>query len=169
MADWLSRPHISRWWNHEFTSDAVERDFGPSADGAEPSEDYICLLNDEPVGLLQFCYYSDYPAYLDELSTIVPVPSGAVSIDYFIGDQTLTGRGLGTAMISAFTTCIWASEPAARCVLVPVVLSNPASWRALQRAGFREVARGALVPDNPIDPPAHVVLRLDRPAGPDVQ
>jgi aminoglycoside 6'-N-acetyltransferase len=59
VADWLSRPHISRWWNHEFTTVAVERDFGPSADGTEPSEDHLCLLNDEPVGLFQFCYYSD--------------------------------------------------------------------------------------------------------------
>jgi aminoglycoside 6'-N-acetyltransferase len=38
-----------------------------------------------------------------------------------------------------------------------VAAGNVASRRALERAGFVRVAAGPLTPDNPIDPPDHVV------------
>ncbi len=47
---------------------------------------------------------------------------------------------------------------------MPVAAGNRASWRALERAGFTRIAAGPLPPDNPIDPPDHVVYRLMRPA-----
>ena len=56
----------------------------------------------------------------------------------------------------------WARYPAARDVVVPVAAGNVGSWRALERAGFTRVAEGPLTPDNPIDPPDHVVYRLSR-------
>ena len=92
------------------------------------------------------------------------MPEGAVSIDYFIGEPTLVGRGLGAAMIRAFVERIWATNADASCVIVPVNSANIASWRALQSAGFRLVARGELEPDNPIDDRDHELLRIDRPA-----
>jgi aminoglycoside 6'-N-acetyltransferase len=48
---------------------------------------------------------------------------------------------------------------------VPVVAGNVASWRALERAGATRYAEGDLAPDNPVDPPAHVVHRFVRPQG----
>jgi aminoglycoside 6'-N-acetyltransferase len=163
LASWLAAPHVARWWNHEFTAEAVERDFGDSVDGVEPNEDYLALLDGRPFGLVQFCHYADYPEYIDELSTVLPVPAGAVSIDYLIGDPALTGQGWGTEMIRAFTDRIWHTDPTATCVIVPVASANAASWGALLRAGFRLVARGDLTPDNPIDEPSHEILRLDLP------
>jgi aminoglycoside 6'-N-acetyltransferase len=163
IATWLAEPHVARWWNHEHTAEAIERDFGDSVDGAEPNEDYLAVLEDKPLGLLQYCRYADYPEHLDELSTVLRVPDGAVSIDYLIGDPTQTGQGRGTAMIRAFTDRIWHTDPMATCVLVPVASANRASWRALRRAGFQLAARGELQPDNPIDDRSHEILRLDRP------
>lgn len=154
---------MARWWNHECTAEAVERDFGASADGAEPNEDHLALLDGTPFGLLQYSRFADYPEYGDELAAVLPVPHGAVSIDYLIGDPTHVGRGLGATMIRAFTARIWHADATATCVIVPVASANRASWRALLRAGFRLVARGELQPDNPIDDRSHEVLRLDRP------
>ena len=68
-------------------------------------------------------------------------------------------------MISAFVERIWAVDPSASCIIVPVNSSNEASWRALLRAGFALLARGELEPDNPIDDPMHEILGLCRPAG----
>ena len=164
LAGWLAEPHVARWWNHEFTSEAVERDFGPSVDGAEPNEDHLVLLDGRPIGLIQYSRYEDYPDYIDELTPLLSVPDDAVIIDYLIGDPTLTGRGVGTAMLASFAQHIWSTKPMASCVIVPVCSANQASWRALLHAGFRIVARGNLEPDNPIDDPLHEVLRLDRPA-----
>jgi aminoglycoside 6'-N-acetyltransferase len=163
IAAWLAQPHVARWWNHEVTPDAMERDFGPSADDAEPSEDHIVLLDGRPIGLLQFSRYADYPEYQDELGDLVELPHDAVSIDYLIGDPTLIGQGHGTAMLGAFVQRIWRADPLASCVVVPVSSANPASWRALLSAGFRLIGRGELDPDNPIDDRSHEILRIDRP------
>ena len=95
---WLAEPHVARWWNHEFTPEAVERDFGPSVDGAEPSEDHLVLLDGYPIGLVQYSRYEDYPEYLAELAPHLDVPAHAVSIDYLIGDPRQIGRGLGSRL-----------------------------------------------------------------------
>jgi len=99
---WLAEPHVARWWNHEFTPEAVERDFGASVDGAEPSEDHLVLLDGFPIGLVQYSRYEDYPEYLAELAPYLDVPATAVSIDYLIGDPRQIGRGLGSRLIAAF-------------------------------------------------------------------
>lgn len=119
-----------------------------------------------PLGLVQIGLYADFPEYEQELATLLPVPDGAASIDYLVGDPRHRGIGLGTAMIAAFVERIWAARPGITTLLVPVMATNRPSWRALERAGFRRVARGPLEPDNPLDEhdPTHLVMRLDRPS-----
>ncbi|WP_250285789.1 GNAT family N-acetyltransferase [Frankia sp. CiP1_Cm_nod2] len=163
LRGWLEQPHVARWWNHESTIEAVRRDFGPAARGEEPSEDFLALLDDRPLGLVQRCHLADYPAYRDELAPVVDVPTGAMSLDYLIGEPGRTGRGLGTRMIASMIARTWSDHPAATCVMVPVVAANRASWRALEKAGLRRVGQGPLAPDNPVDDPLHYVYRLDRP------
>jgi aminoglycoside 6'-N-acetyltransferase len=163
LAQWLSHPHVSRWWQHDWSPAAVARDFGPSARGEEPNQDWLALHGGRAVGLLQRCRWSDYPEYLSEITPVYPVPPAAVSLDYLVGAADDVGRGLGSAMISAFLGRTWADLPDAPCVVVPVAAGNVASWRALEKAGFSVVAEGELEPDNPIDGPWHRVLRLDRP------
>jgi aminoglycoside 6'-N-acetyltransferase len=162
LSHWLAEPHVRRWWAHDPSPAAVEEDFGGTVDGLEPAEDYIVVLDGRPVGVIQFCYFADYPDYAEEMESVYPVGPGAVTIDYFIGELDITGRGVGTAVISSFVERIWADEPEATHVVVAVNSLNVASWRALQKAGFRLVAQGELSPDNPDDPPAHHVLRIDR-------
>ncbi|NUW44825.1 GNAT family N-acetyltransferase [Nonomuraea rhodomycinica] len=166
LGRWLAQPHVARWWNHETSPEAVERDFGPAARGEEPSEDLLVLLDGRPLGLVQRCRLADYPRYAAELSGVVEVPGGAMSIDYLIGEPELTGRGLGPAMIRAVVAATWADHPGATAVVVPVVAANRASWRALEKAGLRRVGEGELEPDNPVDDPAHYVYRIDRPLTP---
>ena len=33
LAAWLAEPLVARWWNHETSPEALERDFGPTIDG----------------------------------------------------------------------------------------------------------------------------------------
>lgn len=160
---WLERPHVARWWHHETSPEAVLRDFGPAIRGEEPSEDFVALLDGEPVGLVQRCRFADYPEYRDELAAVTDLPPGAITVDYLIGDPERTGLGLGTRLIAAMIERTWADDPAATCVVVPVVAANRASWRALERAGLHRVAEGDLEPDNPADEPLHYVYRVDRP------
>ncbi|MGW5480662.1 GNAT family N-acetyltransferase [Streptomyces sp. NPDC004008] len=160
---WLQQPHVKRWWHHETTAEAVARDFGPAVRGEEPSEDLLAFLEGRPVGLVQRSRLGDYPEYLAELAAIVPVPDGAMTIDYLIGDPRQTGQGIGTAMVHSVIMRTWTEHPAAPCVLVPVVAANRPSWRALERAGLRRVGVGELEPDNPVDDWTHYLYRVDQP------
>ncbi|TDC75480.1 N-acetyltransferase [Actinomadura sp. 7K507] len=160
---WLEQPYVARWWNHETSPEAVARDFGPTARGEEPSEDWLALLDGRPFGLVQRSRLADYAEDFEALAAVTTVPDGAVSIDYLIGEPDLVGQGLGPRMIQAMIERTWQDYPDAPCVLIPVSAANHASWRALEKAGLARVAEGDLEPDNPIDDRAHVIYRIDRP------
>ena len=164
LAGWLGQPQVARWWAHDASPAAVERDFGPSVRGEEPGEDLVVLLDGRPVGLLQRSRISDHPEDLAEFSAVVDVPPGAVEIDYLLADDAPRGRGVGTRLIATAVERTWLDHPDAPAVLVAVVAGNVASWRALEKAGFRRVAEGDMTPDDPRDDPLHYVYRVDRPS-----
>lgn len=164
LARWLAAPHVVEWWNHESSPEALESDFGDTVDGVEPAEDFIALVDDEPVGVVQYCHFVDYPEYVAEMEPVYPVGEGAATIDYLVGDLDRVGRGLGSRMIADFVEFVWQHDAWATHLVVPVNSANERSWRALLRAGFRLEARGDLVPDNPAHDALHEILRIDRPA-----
>jgi aminoglycoside 6'-N-acetyltransferase len=61
-------------------------------------------------------------------------------------------------MIAMFVEQSWPLCPHADDVIVPVSAANRASWRALERAGFRRIAEGHLKADNPCDSRDHYHL-----------
>ena len=169
LGRWLSDPAVHRWWHHEFTPEAVERDFGPAIDGDDPTAMFIIELLDDrsrpgrAVGLIQSYRIGDHPEYVEELSAVMEVPSTAGSIDYLIGEPDCRGRGVGRAAIAAFVDRVWDDHPSVDVLIVPVVAANVASWKALAGAGFATLGEGDLEPDNPIDEPRHVIMGMDRP------
>jgi aminoglycoside 6'-N-acetyltransferase len=163
LKGWLEEPLVARWWNHDSSPQALERDFGPSVDGRDATRIFIADADDRPFGLIQRYPIAAYPEYLAELSSVCPVRPGALSIDYLIGDARRRRRGLGSAMIAAFLSDSWARCAQAGEIIVPVAVDNVASWRALARAGFHRIAEGELTPDNPRDGRAHYVYVASRP------
>jgi aminoglycoside 6'-N-acetyltransferase len=166
LGGWLAQPHVVRWWNHETSPEAVERDFGPTARGEEPNEDLLVHVDGTPAALVQRSWLRDNSGYRAELAAIAPVPDDALTIDYLIGDPTRTGQGLGSAIIRFVAERTWHEHPAAQAIVVAVHVDNRPSWRALEKAGFTHAGTGEMTPDNPIDSHAHYVYRLDRPAVP---
>ncbi|WP_414941746.1 GNAT family N-acetyltransferase [Amycolatopsis sp. cmx-11-51] len=167
LSQWLAEPHVARWWNHDTDPASVERDFGPAMRGEEPSEDFVALLDDEPVGLIQRSRLADYPEYLAEFTAITEVPDDAVTIDYLIGDPQRVGRGLGTRLITSMIDRTWQDLPEVPAIIIAVAAANEASWRALERSGAKLLAKGAMTPDNPIDDSHHHVYAFYRSGRPD--
>jgi aminoglycoside 6'-N-acetyltransferase len=163
LSRWLAEPLVARWWDDDSSAQAVEAQYGPSVDGADPTALYVAEHEGRAVGFIQVYRYDDEPESLAELSTVCPVPPGALGIDYLIGEPEARGRGLGAAMIAAAVARGFADHPDAGEVLVAVVAANTASWRALERAGGVRYAVGELEPDNPVDFRDHVVHRFSRP------
>lgn len=163
LATWLQEPLVARWWNHHSSPEAIERDFGAAIDGTEPTQIFVAGTAGRPFGLIQRYPIDAYPDYHLELSTLCEVRPATLSIDYLIGEPDMRGHGHGASMIAAFIAASWVAYPHAPAVLVPVCVGNPASWRALERAGLRRIAEGELEPDNPRDPRDHYLYRIGRP------
>jgi len=56
---------VARWWHHETSAEAVERDVGPIVRREEPNEDLLAFLDGEPLGLVQRSFLHGYPEYLN--------------------------------------------------------------------------------------------------------
>ncbi|MFC5288733.1 GNAT family N-acetyltransferase [Actinokineospora guangxiensis] len=163
VAQWLAQPHVHRWWYHEFTMEAVERDFGAACRGEEPGEDWLVSVDGVAVGLMQRCRVADYPEDFEALSAAVETPKTVATLDYLIGDVGMTGKGVGSTMIRWAVEETWRDYPETDVILIPVVAGNLASWRALEKAGAVRVAEAEMEPENPIDETLHYVYRFDRP------
>jgi len=166
LGRWLREPAVARWWNHETTPEALQRDFGPSVAGQEPGQDLVVLADHHPIGLVQRGLISDYPEEVAAFTELIDLPDAAVELDYLIGESRFRGHGLGSRLVAAVVADTWTSYPIAPAVMVAVVAGNVASWRALEKAGLARVAEGAMTPDNPIDDPLHFIYRIDRPDRP---
>jgi RimJ/RimL family protein N-acetyltransferase len=79
-------------------------------------------------------------------------------IDQFLADADQLGRGLGTAMVSAFVARLF-EDPAVTRVQTDPAPDNRRAVRCYEKAGFR--------PDREIDTPdgRALVMYCERPAG----
>ncbi len=91
-------------------------------------------------------------------------PRDAFTVDYFIAEPSLVGKGLGTAVIRQFLKDRWRRYPDATCSIVDVDPANPPSWRALEKNGYRAIWEGELDVSDPRDQGTSRLYRLDRPA-----
>jgi aminoglycoside 6'-N-acetyltransferase len=180
LADWLGRPHVSPWWREPSDLAAVEAAYGPMIDGSDPTEGFIAVREGQPLAFLQRYRFDDNPEWQGVVAeALAEGADGArgggggddaggggheigpsAGIDYLIGDQTMTGRGLGRQMIAAFVDLTWRRYPDITAVIVAVDQANQASWRALAGADFLRTWAGVLNSDDPSDEgPSYLYVR----------
>ena len=163
VSAWLRQPHVERWWCDDPADAALEAEYGGVIGGREAAEVFIAHRQGRPLGLVQRFALSAYPEYRDEIAAWTPVPPQAWSLDYFLGEPDALLRGWGTELVGQLTAGIWSRAPEADAVLVPVHADNRASWRVLERNGYRKVAHAEMAPDNPVDGTDHFIYRMNRP------
>lgn len=153
MHEWLQRPHVRRWWTDRHTYEEVQQHYLPAIEGEKPTDMYIALLDEEAIGFVQTYLLADYP----EDAALVGAREGDAGTDLSIGEESLTGKGLGTEIIRRFVEVIVFASPAKSCIADPDV-RNIASIRAFEKAGFR-VAKEFF---DPKDEQTHALVRRDR-------
>jgi aminoglycoside 6'-N-acetyltransferase len=163
LAQWLSRPHVQQWWREPADIETVEAHYGPMIDEDDPTDAFIALSDGRPIGFAQRYLLADNPDWQRTVSVGVGAVSAA-GIDYLIGIESATGRGLGPQMISALVAECWQSYPDIEAVVVDVLQENRASWRALEHAGFHRVWEGMLESDHPSDDGPCFLYLFARPA-----
>lgn len=129
---WLAEPHVKEWWHDDLDENGIESKYGPRADGTEPTHVYIILENTNPIGLIQWYLWSDYPAHAAQLGA----DQRAAGMDLAIGEKGSVGRGIGSAVITEFVRQIIFTASSANAVITDPEQQNSRSLRAFEKAGF---------------------------------
>lgn len=143
LRTWLAEPHVSRWWDPRHDEAFIEAKYGPRVDGNEPTEVFVVELDERPVGLFQWCPADQYAWWPSELG----LADDAVAIDALIGEPAAVGRGVGSALLEHVLARIPERFPGTRRVLGSPEVTNAASCRVLEKAGFELVHEGELPRD----------------------
>ncbi|HZQ85238.1 MAG TPA: GNAT family N-acetyltransferase [Acidimicrobiales bacterium] len=149
---WLNEPGVVTWWEGDDVSwDNVVKEYGEA--NPDPTEHWIASVDGRDVGWIQ-CW-----AARREQDEIAPwrafgVTDDAAGIDYLLGDPGDRARGTGSAMIRAFVRdVVFGLHPQYTQACAAPYEANTASWRALEKAGFR---LAGIVPDK--DGPCRLMI-----------
>jgi RimJ/RimL family protein N-acetyltransferase len=154
MHEWLQRAHVRRWWSGRETFDEVVAHYLPAIEGRKPTDLYLIMLGERPVGFIQTYLVADYPQYADRID----IGEDVAGVDLFLAEQGLTGKGIGSESLRAFVRdVVFARPETLACVADPDV-RNTASIRAFEKAGFRKVREVFGLSDGE----THALMRLDR-------
>jgi aminoglycoside 6'-N-acetyltransferase len=138
---WLNDPGVVTWWEGDDVSwDGVVADYGAAARAEHDTEHWITTLDGRPIGWIQ-CYPVSSSPEEAEVWWAHDIDRDAAGIDYLIGPAEDRGRGVGTAVIVAFVHgIVFGRHPHWTQACAAPFAANRASWRVLERAGFRQVA-----------------------------
>jgi aminoglycoside 6'-N-acetyltransferase len=142
------------WWSKRETYDDVVEHYLPAIEGRDPTELYLIVLDDRPIGFIQTYLVCDYADY----AGLVGVGEGVAGVDIFIAEPELTRRGIGSEALRAFTRDIVFARPTTIACVADPDAENVASIRAFEKAGYRVVRE--LV--DPSDGRPHALVRIDR-------
>jgi aminoglycoside 6'-N-acetyltransferase len=135
---WLNEPGVVEWWEGDDVSwEAVVRDYGPAS--TDPTEHWIASIDGVDVGWIQCYAVADEP---DESRAWgdLGIDRTAAGIDYLVGDPANRRQGIGSAIIRAFVDeVVFGRHPHWTQACAAPFEANVASWRALEKAGFRFV------------------------------
>ncbi len=164
LSRWLAEPHVAHWWRDPSDLASVRASYLPSIDGTDPTEVFIIEATGRVAGLVQRYLVADDPDWDHAVRATGAASGCAAGIDYLIGEPELCGRGYGTAAISMFTTLTFDRYPQADAVVAIPQQANVASWRTLERAGYRRWWAGRLESADPSDAGPAYLYGMHRPA-----
>jgi aminoglycoside 6'-N-acetyltransferase len=147
---WLGRDHVRRWWRDVIEESIAE--YEQAIAGLDATDHYLIVVDGRPVGMIETYLVSDHPDW----EAIVQVGEGVAGVDLLIGEEELTGQGLGPRVLEQFVREIVFSQPDTHACVAAVDEANRSSWRAFEKAGFRYLR------DVEEEGRPHRLMRLDR-------
>jgi aminoglycoside 6'-N-acetyltransferase len=162
LSGWLAQPHVSAWWPESSELADVRERYRPALTGEDPTELFVIELDGRSVGLIQRYLIADNPDWAAAFPAELERVDAAIGIDYLIGEASLIGRGIGTRAIDGFSAASLDRYPETESVIVACQQANPASWRALEKAGYVREWAGTLDTDDPSDAGPSYVYRRRR-------
>jgi aminoglycoside 6'-N-acetyltransferase len=161
LTTWFATPHVELWWREPSDPVSVEQNYGPLADGLDPTEGFIVHFSDRSIGYVQRYLIDEHQDWRETIWDALGQTRG-IGIDYLIGEPDFLKRGIGRRMISQFVDASWERYPSTSQVVVALQQDNIASWKALESVGFRRVWSGDLDSSDPSDRGPSFIYILDR-------
>ena len=131
---WLRREHVARWWGTPPSYEQVREQYLPMIRGEEPTDGYLILLDEQPIGFIQTYPLADWRSYWPNVDE-----ADAAGMDLLIGEPGMIGQGLGPRVIRAFVDRIVFARPEVRACWADPDADNRRSVRAFEKAGFTVV------------------------------
>ena len=143
LQDWLSRPHVARWWTSDGTPEDTMRELTPLLEPDSGTRGYIASWDGQAAAFVQCYRVMGAGGGWWESET----DPGARGVDLFIGEERLLGGGRGTALIESFVSELFRDSVVSQVQADPSP-DNLRAIRAYRRAGFSD--RGTVTtPDGP--------------------
>ncbi len=132
IVEWMDDPEVARFWGLSGDPGAVAAHIRTQLPGDGHSVPCLGTLEGTPMS-----YWEIYRADLDPLARYAPVRAHDIGIHLLIGAAADRGRGLGTVLIAAVASLVFARRPLCSRVLAEPDLRNTRSVGAFLGAGFR--------------------------------
>jgi RimJ/RimL family protein N-acetyltransferase len=143
LHEWLCHPHVAQWWQPTPSIDELRADHVGTAHGANETKAHVASYEVEPIGFIQsYVVMGSGGGWWEE-----ETDPGARGIDQFLCDADKLGKGLGSTMIQAFVSRLFA-DPAVTTIQTDPSPNNERTIRCYVRAGFA-VERTVHTPDGP--------------------
>ncbi len=139
IAQWLSNREISRWLSSEWRNRDVTASTIAILARNQRNAVYLVLSDGVPCGMAAF----------SEIDTV----DKTANVWYFLGDQSLAGKGVTTAAIRQFVR-LGFNEMQFNSLAAWAMETNRPSQRVLEKAGFKHVGRirhSAMFQDKSVD------------------
>jgi aminoglycoside 6'-N-acetyltransferase len=131
---WLIRPHVAKGYAAAPGSFMeVVAKYGPRTRDDNVVRAYMVNVDGRDAGYIQ-AY--DVAAFGDYAASLACDP-GTASVDLFIGEEDLTGRGVGARVIDRFVNEVVLADAGVRACIAGPGEGNRAAIRAFEKAGFR--------------------------------
>jgi RimJ/RimL family protein N-acetyltransferase len=133
LETWLNAPHWREWWGDPETELGYIRDM---IEGRDTTRPFVFLVDGVAVGYIQIWYIADHleEPWLSEAPWLTQVPADSVGVDLGIGDASRLSKGLGSAVVKAFTGLLRAEGH--DNIIIDPDIANKRAVRAYEKAGF---------------------------------
>lgn len=135
MADWLSRPHLQKWWRKgDVTPEGLRDKYLPRIKHEDDAIPFIVLVDENPTGYIQ--YYRIHPEDQDWWPD--HPGDGVWGIDQFIGDEENLNKGMGSGFIAAFVQQLF-ENPEIKEIRVDPRPDNLRAIGCYKKIGFKKI------------------------------
>jgi ribosomal protein S18 acetylase RimI-like enzyme len=136
MHKWLNCDFVIEWYSKKkWAYKEIEEKYIPYIKNERPTQGYLILYNNTPIGYIQTYKIHDYPDY----ARLVDIDENASGLDLFIGEQEYFRKGLGKYIVSKFLKeIVFGLSDSVSCILGPEP-KNKVAIKTYEKVGFKYI------------------------------